>query len=413
MDHRSTVLHLSHSDIRYDFRILRAMDAALAYGHDVRGLGFDSGLGPNVDLGETLQRKISLVRRPNLGAKRSVPSPRPRDTVRRMEVAEKRGGMLNKVSLAIVNFFSVVRELRRFRPEIIHVHDALQIPMALFARIFCGASIVYDAHELNSERTGISWGLGLWTSLWERLSWPFLSGFVTVSDAMRQHYENRYGAKPSIVVRNLYSPTDPNGLSDWNERNAREALAVDDDTVLFAYVGALEEGRMLTEIVQAFSSVDEDLAVLMVLGAGTKFAELNQVPQRGAIKFVDPVPNFALGTFLRGVDFGFCLLNRHNPSEFRALPNKLFEYIAAGVRPICNDFPEMSAVAESSGGLAWSGENLAEDLSSLIAKGRPVRLARHYAERFSWKNEGASIPNLYESIHLASGCRHFKRVPQV
>jgi hypothetical protein len=34
-----------------------------------------------------------------------------------------------------------------------------------------------------------------------------------------------------------------------------------------------------------------------------------------------------------------------------ALPNKVFEYVVAGVRPVTSDFPELSRIAEQSDGL--------------------------------------------------------------
>lgn len=405
------ILHLSHSDIRYDFRILRAMDAGLSAGHLVRGLGFDAGMGQNPDLGNTIQEKISSVRRSRMGAKRRAYGSGNQGAGQRMEVSQSRGGALNKVFLAFESLRSFSRELRLFRPEVIHVHDAPLLPLAYGARIFSRVSVVYDAHELNAERTGISWRMRLWTLFWERLAWPVLSGFVTVSEPIRKTYEDVNGPVLSVVVRNIHSPIHPVGLSHWLQRSARDHLGLGDKTVLFAYVGALEEGRMLKETVQAFSCVDEEVAVLMVLGAGTKRAELERVAQGGAIKFLDPVPNFALGSFLRGVDFGFCLLDSHNLNEFMALPNKLFEYVFAGVRPICSDFPEMAAIAESAGGLVWSQDNISQNVSHQIKEGRPVGLPGQYAERFSWKSEMELLQTLYETIHLSRRCREARRAP--
>lgn len=405
------ILHLSHSDIRFDFRILRSMEAGLSAGHDVRGFGLDSEMGPNPDLGNAIQALITSVKRPRVGAKLRAGGYSTQDTVRRMEVARIRGGALNKFVLAFKSSRSFIRELRRFRPEIIHLHDAPLMPLAYGARIFFRALIVYDAHELGAERSGITWAVRLWTLFWERLSWPVLSGFITVSESIRKTYEDAYGPLRSVVVRNMYSPIRPVGLSDWVQQNARVDLGLDSKTLLYTYVGAIVEGRMLEETIQAFSQVDEEVAVLMILGAGVKSTELQAIPQRGAIKFLDPVPNFALGTFLRGVDYGFCLLDSHNPNEFMALPNKLFEYIYAGVRPICSDFPEMSAICKSSGGVVWSEGNVSQRVALQIAEGRPAGAPGQYAERFSWKSEMERLQAFYETVWLSTGYREGRQLP--
>ena len=43
----------------------------------------------------------------------------------------------------------------RFRPQIIHCHDMFVFALAVIVKILTGARLIYDAHELESDRNNI------------------------------------------------------------------------------------------------------------------------------------------------------------------------------------------------------------------------------------------------------------------
>ena len=50
----------------------------------------------------------------------------------------------------------VVLRSIRFRPQIIHCHDMFVLPLAVVVKLLTGARLIYDAHELESDRNGLS-----------------------------------------------------------------------------------------------------------------------------------------------------------------------------------------------------------------------------------------------------------------
>ena len=48
------------------------------------------------------------------------------------------------------------RRAKKLNPQIIHCHDTPVLPLGLALKFATGAKIIYDAHELESERNGLS-----------------------------------------------------------------------------------------------------------------------------------------------------------------------------------------------------------------------------------------------------------------
>lgn len=392
------ILHITHTDIRFDYRILRSLLAGRDAGYEVRGVGVDAGQGPNPDLSSESQSGLRLLPRPELSGTKVVHQ-EVISTMRRLEPAARRTSWWGKLKLTFSDASAVVRELREFRPQIIHAHD---VP-ALFFAIMTGAnrcgSVVYDAHELNSQRTGISkLGSGL-TSLVERLFWSKIDLLVSVSSSICVWYGKAYGPKKNVVIRNIHHPLPPAKGLQWDGQSARQLLNISENIVVFAYVGAFEEGRRLEEIVGAFSNISAASGILLMIGDGSKRAYLETLDtDSGAVAFVEPIPNRFLPSFLSGVDYGLCLLDAHTPNEFMALPNKVFEYVAAGVRPVTSDFPELSRVAEQSVGLVWPEGDINTRVAQLVSLGRPEPVSDSLRNAFSFDVEAGKLLDGYVDL---------------
>jgi glycosyltransferase involved in cell wall biosynthesis len=90
-------------------------------------------------------------------------------------------------------------------------------------------------------------------------------------------------------------------------------------------------------------------------------------------------------------------------NHYLSLPNKFFEYLAAGVPVIIPDFPEMRRVIESRQcGWVWSdrAENLANIVQSLsrdAVEGKKRR-ASIAGQELTWEREEQGLLNLYHQL---------------
>jgi glycosyltransferase involved in cell wall biosynthesis len=81
-------------------------------------------------------------------------------------------------------------------------------------------------------------------------------------------------------------------------------------------------------------------------------------------------------------DVGLSIIENSCLSYYYSLPNKFFEYIAAGVPVIASDFPDMSAIVNEHK-VGWTVDVNEEALSNLIAKLTDVELKQPNTSRIT------------------------------
>jgi glycosyltransferase involved in cell wall biosynthesis len=309
---------LLHKSVEHDSRVRREARALLRSGHEVVVVHAPRGAG---GLGEELDGF----------ALRSVAPP---GWTRRLPSVARR-------SLLLLAF---VREVRQVRPEAVHAHDAaMLVPGAVGARL-TGARLVYDSHELA---TGVPYRDRLWAWLVgtvERLLIGRAEGVITVSDGIAERLRERYGlAELPAVVRNLPDPeeTDPG----FEAPDLRADLGVPAGAPLVLHLGAVARDRGGETLVRAVARVPE--AHLFFLGADDSgfVAGLDEVARAEGIAervhFRPSVPVEQIRAHVRQASAGVTLLEDTCDNHRLALPNKLFEYLAAEVPVVASDLPEI------------------------------------------------------------------------
>jgi glycosyltransferase involved in cell wall biosynthesis len=317
-----------------------------------------------------------------------------------------RGGVrlrLHQLALMCGLFGSTVR----MRPSIIHAHDvATLVPGALAARV-TGASLIYDAHELAS---GVAYRHGLVARLvsWiERIASRSAVRIVTVSDSIADRIRVTHGLQDRpLVVRNFCALPRPGGSTPG--RSLRGSLGID-GRPLVLHQGAAAPGRGCENLVRAMASLED--AHLAFLGTpedsfGRKLAALAQalrVEQR--VHFVPAVPPAQLLATTAEADVGVILFEATSENYRLTLPNKLFEYVAAGIPVVGSSMPEVERViAEHE--IGWTVDPSSPDAIARVLRialdtaGDPALRSRVMKanESFSWAAEGAKLVEAYRAI---------------
>ena len=209
MRHPAVILHLSHTDIRCDARILRQLDALRHLsGVRVAAIGVESGEDAARGAHDDGVR-IETVR-----------------------VMSKQFTLLPRPLRYVINLCELVcRVLPRavlHRPSVVHCHDTLVLPLGWVTSLLTGAALVYDAHELECHKSGQGRLLSSGTAILEWFCWSQVSLLISVSPAIIDWYQQRYGSKRSVLVLNsplLSSPAPTKtGRMDIEGRSARYFL---------------------------------------------------------------------------------------------------------------------------------------------------------------------------------------------
>lgn len=295
------------------------------------------------------------------------------------------------------------------RPDAVHAHDAAMLLPGLLAAGRCGARLVYDSHELA---TGVPYRGGAWPAMVaavERLGAPRADATITVSDGIAARLRRRYRLRSApAVVRNL-PDLPPPGASPAPD--LRRELAIG-DAPLVLHQGSAAPGRGCEALVGALAALPH--AHLLFLGAaGADARRLGDVAAEagvaGRVHFRDPVPPEALLSHTAQADVGVSLLEDSCDNHRLALPNKLFEYLAAGLPVVVSDLPEAALLVRGRR-IGWCARpddpgSVAVALRSALAgRGDGDLRARvaAAASELSWEREKDRLLEVYERLALAA-----------
>jgi len=115
------------------------------------------------------------------------------------------------------------------------------------------------------------------------------------------------------------------------------------------YQGALNKGRGLESVIRAMQTVSD--AKLIIIGDGDIRSELEeltvQMSLQGKVQFLGKILPDDLKSFTLNADLGLCLLDNLGLSYYYSLPNRIFDYLHAGIPVLASDFPEIRKIVET------------------------------------------------------------------
>jgi glycosyltransferase involved in cell wall biosynthesis len=197
--------------------------------------------------------------------------------------------------------------------------------------------VIYDCHDLllvqgvNTQRP--EWSRRLMGAVQE--AWiGQADATVTVSGTMAAELR-ALGAGDAVVVRNCPVRWEP---QPGDEHRLREAIGVDDRTPVVIHHGVLGAQRGIEQLVQLADHPLLEDAHLVLLGYGSLVPLVKQAAARNArIHYLPAVSPDELCAWLSGADLGIAL---YAPiaNYTVTLPNKLFEWVMAGVPMVVSDF---------------------------------------------------------------------------
>jgi glycosyltransferase involved in cell wall biosynthesis len=284
-------------------------------------------------------------------------------------------------------------------PALIQCHSLASLPASVALKRATGAPLLFDAHELESQRIGwaapVRWG----ARATESLLLKEVDHTIVVGDKIREWYEAREPKHRFTTVRNVPGARWEKGV---RSPRLRAALGLDDQAFVFLYLGLLNRFRGVAELIDVFKAMPADRHIVFV-GYGEAETEIRAAAAAHCnIHFHPAVPPGEICEIASGADVGLCIIDMSALSYRYALPNKLFEYIAAGLCVICTDGPEMRQVIEESG-LGWTVpaddrvalDALLRSLDRTDVRGR-VERATYVAP--TWESEGAKLEAIYRTL---------------
>lgn len=260
--------------------------------------------------------------------------------------------------------------------------------------------LFYDTHEYFTgvpELAASPVKRKIWKKL-EDLILPRLKTVYTINNSVRDEYQKEYGI-PISVVRNvpMAIPVEPAVMPEhWKGK-----------TILLVQGAGLNVGRSCIEMIDAMPFLD-DRFHLVFIGGGTAWNELQQrradLQLENRIDMMDRMHPAKLRSYTLLAHLGISLDTFEVKNYLFCLPNKLFDYLLAGIPVFATAIPEVKNIIDQYGcGVTISNlspEHIAEEITALMSDSERYEKMKANAVAASrelrWETEQEKLKDIYK-----------------
>jgi glycosyltransferase involved in cell wall biosynthesis len=276
------------------------------------------------------------------------------------------------------------------RSDVLVSNDLDTLPAVYLAAKLRKKTLIYDSHEYFTEvpeLTDRRFTRGIWEKI-ELLILPRLQFASTVSAPIAQAYGQKYHI-PMEVIRNLPFRKDAGKKPSFQLRRGSEKIIL--------YQGSLNRGRGLETAIEAMANTNN--MRLVIIGKGDVEEALKKLVLSlglsDRVTFTGSIDPDELFDYTVQADLGISLEEDLGLNYRYALPNKVFDYIQAGVPVLVSDLPEVKDLVRQYGvgmvnNAATPGE-LGQLFTRILADEETIRSWKSRLEiaarELCWENE--------------------------
>jgi glycosyltransferase involved in cell wall biosynthesis len=229
--------------------------------------------------------------------------------------------------------------------DLIHVDEAIALPIAIKAASALRCKVLFDAHEYSpGQDTDKLW--------WRILAQPFYTYLIrryapqadamtTVAKGIAERYRREFGLDAAVIMNTPY----------YAELVFRP---VQPDRIRIIHHATAMRDRHLEKIIETVGLTDARFTLeFMLVEKDTEYIEeLKQKAEAaapGRVSFRPPVPPQKIPETVNTYDIGLHLLPPVSFNSANALPNKFFEFMMAGLAIAIGPSPEMARIVRERG----------------------------------------------------------------
>jgi glycosyltransferase involved in cell wall biosynthesis len=264
-----------------------------------------------------------------------------------------------------------------------------------------GIKMIYDSHEYFTETPELV-NRPRVQRVWKKIESfvvPKLKEMITVCDSIAELFEQEYGVK-CHVVRNIppKAALPPKG--------DKRALNLPEDKHLLILQGSgINIQRGAEELVEAMQYLDD--CFLMIIGGGDVLPILKQMVANlhieSRVRFLPRMPYQQMMAYTQLAELGFVLDKDTNLNYRFCLPNKLFDFIQAGVPIVSSNLVEVGKIIKQYNIGLFIPDHNPKSIAATIRKGLDDTSQRivwqqglsRAAEELCWEKESLVLEEVY------------------
>lgn len=331
--------------------------------------------------------------------------------------------------LTLSAFWEIISKYGKY--NFVHAHDANMLPLGFMLSKFWGARLVYDSHEF-------------WASLFEEQHKKLLNKSTAKNTEIRrlEHFQkfecwalSRCDAVISvnqsicgllqeratariphcIPIRNIPPffeiPFQTQGTLNGRPRLFHQEFQLSPETSIVLYQGGIVRKRGISILLDVAEQLDN--VAFMIMGPTDDaylkeiFTQVSLSPRlRQSFFFKAAVPPDELLCWTSSADLGIHPILNTERNHYYCLPNKIFEYIQAGLPVAASNFPEIQNIVSSYDvGFTFDPENSSEIAGKIsqyfLNQSRQKEIAQNLSrakQELCWEREAEKLMMLYQEL---------------
>jgi glycosyltransferase involved in cell wall biosynthesis len=289
------------------------------------------------------------------------------------------------------------------RANVLLANDLDTLLANYLAARLCRRKLVYDSHEYFTGVPEIA-NRPLVKATWEQIEkwiFPKLEVVYTVNESIAGLYEKQYGKKLEII-RNV-----SNRLVKTTGKTRKDLGLPEDKNIAILQGAGINIDRGAEEALQAMQYVDQ--AIFIIVGSGdvieilkSMVAELNLEEK---VLFRGKLPFDEMMQYTQVADLGLTLDKDTNINYRYSLPNKVFDYIQAGIPVLASNLVEVANVVKSYGVgdvvESHDPKAIAAKMTEMFVKSKSgvwKENIRKAAEELCWEKESIKLKEIYSKL---------------
>jgi len=289
------------------------------------------------------------------------------------------------------------------KSNVYYANDLDTLPAAFLLSRLYGGRLVFDAHELYAEQFSdysVQYKKFL-TWLEEKLIRK-ADKVITVNDSIAGILSERYKINRPEVI--LSCPIYIDAGAKKKDRDERKVKII--------YQGIYNAERGLEELVLSAKHIRDGLVYFR--GYGNVEVTLKRLVAENRLGdkvfLLEPVRMQDIVISLEGMDIGVGAFNSRALNSYYCLPNKIFEYMMAGLALAVSDLPELRKIVEQcENGVLFNPsdpKDIAEKINFLIDNPNELEKMKtnslKWAKVYSWEREGEKLKAMINELLKSS-----------
>ncbi len=298
-----------------------------------------------------------------------------------------------------LSFLSILRRsLSKVKADIYIAEDVYTLPLAVFFAKLRGKKVYYNCRELYPFLAGLR-NKRVVQNIIKFVERSFIKRVdlvLTTGEMDAQFIQHYYKITNTLVIRNLPIIKQPS-----RKVALKQKFGIPAEHKILLYQGVIFEGRGIDKVIIAIKYLPN--VHLILLGDGVKKSAYQKLADDIGVSlrvhFAGTASQDDLINYTVEAEIGLALIENISLSYYYALPNKLFEYIAAGVPVLSSNLPQMKLIVDKyKVGRAInidSNETVAKEIKSMLEDGEELETfkqnAKTAAAELNWDVEYSSV----------------------